>query len=261
MRWLARATALLALVFGCTRNPPRQRTEPVEPTTTASAATAVAPEVSTPPHATLTHATLTLGGSDDEPLPWVVALHGLGDTPHDFVQLLSPSGVRAHVYAPRALFPYGDGFDWFQVRVGGDPERLAAALRRAMTELVRFVDERAKEPHNVGKPVLVGFSQGGMLSFALGAHHPELFRLVVPVAGLLPESLWPEQKPSVDVPIVALHGSADPVVPIGPARALTARLEQLGYQATLLEFEGVTHSVPPEERARLFEIVRSNLER
>lgn len=251
MRRVGCWVALCALGSACNKEAPRERLPPAEPSTIATASRAPEPE-------TLPYATLTLGGGEREQLPWIVALHGLGDTPDDFIQLLQ-SELRAHVYAPRALYPYGDGFDWFRVRVQGDPERLAEALRHAMAEVLRFVDARTQDPKNVGKPVVLGFSQGGMLSFALGAHHPERFRLVVPIGGLLPEPLWPKARPRESTPIVALHGTDDRVVPIAPARALTGHLGQLGYRADLLEFEGVGHGIPRQEHERLIEILASEL--
>ena len=46
-----------------------------------------------------------------------------------------------------------------------------------------------------GKVVVTGFSQGGMLSYALALHHPELIEYALPISGMLPEVLWPTTPP------------------------------------------------------------------
>lgn len=254
--WAALTVAALLALVACAKEAPKGRVEAPDPAPPA-------PTVSSAPatESTLSHTAITVGGRAEEALPWVVAIHGLGDTPDNFVHLLSDSAIRAHVYAPRAPYPYGDGFDWYQTRVLGDPSALTAAVQKAMSEVVRFVDDRSKDPRNVGKAIVLGFSQGGILSFALATHHPERFRLAIPIGGLLPQPLWPKDTAAGNVPIVALHGTADTVVPIAPTRQLTERLQRLGHPATLLEFEGVGHAIPTEARARLFDLLRSELSR
>jgi phospholipase/carboxylesterase len=212
------------------------------------------------PHDDLPFARTTLGGRDDEPLPWIVAIHGLGDTPEAFVGLLDGVPLRAHVLAPRALYPYGRGFDWFRQRVTGDPERLAEAVNDAAERLVKWIDVRAREEQNVGRPVVLGFSQGGILTFALAVQHPEVFRAAAALGGQLPRPLWPSTKPNVALPLLALHGSDDRTVPVAPTRALTAHLDELGYQVVLLEFPGVAHRVPLEMQTRLVDFIARELD-
>lgn len=260
----ARCLVAACLALACAKHAPDAEARPAASLFTSSvaaSATAGKSKATAAQTNALPYATWTLGGGDRDPLPWIVALHGLGDSPDRFVQIVSQSSVHAHVYAPRGLYPYGDGYDWFRARVQGDPERLAQAMRRAMVEVLGFVDARAAEARNVGKPILLGFSQGGMLTFALATHHPDRFRLAIPIGGLLPKPLWPDRKLPGELTIVALHGTEDPRVPIARTRALTSHLQALGYQASLLEFEGVRHAVPPAERARLFEILDSELSR
>jgi phospholipase/carboxylesterase len=242
---------LLWVTLACSRAepgaPPEQRDAPAK----AAQAEAVVPTASD----STSHVTRTIGGTDDQPLPWIVALHGLGDTPESFIGLLNGAPVRAHVYALCAPYPYGDGHDWYRVKVDGDPEKLSAAIQAAVDYVMSWMVAQERDTKNQGKPIVLGFSQGGMLSFALGTTHPDRFQAVIPIAGMLPQPLWPKAAPKAYVPIYALHGSDDRVIPLGPTQALVAHLEQTQYSITLDTFPGVAHKIPGAVRSRVFGIL------
>lgn len=184
-------------------------------------------------------------------LPMLVLIHGRGDKPaRGWLPLSLSEPVR--VIMPRAPMPFGDdGYSWFSIRAleasGPNGDKLARELKERADELTAALEVlRAQRPTR-GLPIAGGFSQGGMLSYTLAVRHPEAFRALLPIAGLLPDALWPKAAPSTPPPpIRALHGTADPLVPIEAARAAVQHLAQTGYQAELREFEGVPHSITPE---------------
>lgn len=195
-----------------------------------------------------------LGGADPrEPLPMVVMIHGLGDRPrHDWFGAADAVTTPMRLIMPQAPTPHHGGFAWFPFRVGdNEPRALARGIAAAADELARSIALlRARRP-TVGRPIVAGFSQGGMLSYALALRHPELIELSHPIAGLLPEPLWPANGPSGKrfPRIAAMHGDADRIVPIEPARRLHAHLRDLGYEAELREFAGVAHHMTPAMEA------------
>lgn len=200
----------------------------------------------------------TGGASPDAPLPWIVALHGLGDRPEAFSSLLRDLPFQAHVHVPRAPLAHGGGYDWFGVRVSsGDIQRLSEAIRAAALRVVRLIEVLAEDPRHVGKPMVTGFSQGGMLSFALGVHHSKHISASFPIAGWLPPPLWPstpvDPSPGGDdaanLIISALHGGADEVVPSSPTLAAILHLIELGYDARI-EVEPGTGHIPSETMLR-----------
>ncbi len=187
---------------------------------------------------------LTTGGAaPDGALPWIIGLHGLGDRPEAFSRLFAEAPFQAHVYVPQAILPRGKGFDWFGVRVSGDQEQLAQAMGRAMQPLLRLIDFLQHDAKNLGKPVVTGFSQGGMLSFALAVEHPTSIRASFPIGGWLPERLWPEQKAEGAVAIVAFHGEADRVVPFEPTHELTDHLRRQDWEIRLHSYPDLGHSI------------------
>ncbi len=205
--------------------------------------------------------TNTAGAADGQTLPWVVALHGLGDRPESFASLFKRFPVPAHVYSFRAPRRYGRGFDWFGVRVSGDVDELSRAVASAAARVADSIRQLSEDPHNFGKPVVTGFSQGGILGFALAVHHAELLAHSVVVGGWLPEPLWPGALATERVGIRALHGEADHVVPWPPTSRAVQHLKRLGYPVEATTYAGLGHHFSPKLHADWVREIRSALAR
>ena len=185
----------------------------------------------------------------DQALPMLVLIHGRGDKPaRGWLPLSSDQPLR--VIMPQAPLPFGDGFSWSSVRAieadGPNGAALAQDLADRADDIAEAVEVLRRERPTQGLPLVAGFSQGGMLSFTLAVRHPKAFRAFMPIAGLLPMTLWPEATaPEGASPILALHGTADTLVPIAPARSAIEHLVQKGYSAELREFESIGHTITP----------------
>lgn len=202
----------------------------------------------------------TLGGGDPSaPLPMLILIHGLGDRPHrSWFGAADAIDVPMRLIMPQAPTPYAGGFAWFEFRVGdNDPHALGRGIVAASAGLARAIAVLRERRSTLGLPIVAGFSQGGMLSYALALRHPELVALSHPISGLLPKPMWPAVKPAGKrfPRIVAMHGDADDVVPIAPDRALVAHLRKLGYEADLREFPGVGHSVSQAMNAHSAQLI------
>ncbi len=206
------------------------------------------------------------GGADiDARLPMLVALHGLGDRPETFSSLLRAIDLPARLIFPRALDEYeGGGFSWFAQRAR-DPQiaQLASGITRAAHAVAATVHDLLAQRSTRGRPVVTGFSQGGMVTFALATSHPELFSAAFPVGGWLPPPLWPEHldDPRDYPPIVALHGDIDRAVALGPTQAAISELRRLGFAAQLHVYPGIGHAIPPPMRHELLQLVGDALRR
>lgn len=184
---------------------------------------------------------LTLGGAaPNAELPWLVAFHGLGDTPRGFAQLFEGLPLQVHVYLVRAPINYGSGFDWFGERVTGDQERLALAIQRRVEEVSALIDTLAQQPQNRGDAVVTGFSQGGVLSLAIAAAGLRRVRAALPLAGWLPPSL---SGPGPSVPVYAFHGEDDHVVPYAATKVMLASWKQPGRVVEYHTYPGVAHTI------------------
>lgn len=197
---------------------------------------------------------LTGGAVATDSLPMIVAIHGLGDRPDNFADLLTDLPFAARVILPRGLDPTeGAGWSWFPIRArSGDLQGLSRGIAAAGDRVAAHVRELVASKPTRGKPIVTGFSQGGMLSFYLAVTAPDLFAAAIPVGGWLPPPLMPGPAPAVAPPIVALHGEADTAVKFAPTRVAVERLRELGWSATLKSWPEVGHAIPPPIRRELF---------
>lgn len=221
-----------------------------EPSTRAEATgrSSISPSETLAP-ATLRVVRLTLGASDPStPLPWVVAFHGLGDTPEGFRHLFDDLSLRAHIYLAQAPIEYGTGYDWLGVRVLGDPAKLALAVQERLPDIERLLSTLAEQPRNQGDAVVTGFSQGGILSYAVAVAGLPHVRATLPLAGWLPPSLA-NTEPAL--PVSAFHGENDAVVPFAATRLMIDAWRHQTKNGDTLSFRsyaGVAHSVSPTMR-------------
>ncbi|MBC8073156.1 MAG: alpha/beta fold hydrolase [Deltaproteobacteria bacterium] len=234
-------------------SPPSAPTTPPErPHAAPEAGATVLPIVPDDPKAGNVHyVEVLLGGAKaDDALPMIVAIHGLGDDPRNFAHLFDSFTERARLILPRGLQPSdgGGGWSWFPGRARDpDVEAFSQGLGSAADELARSIELLARERKTLGKPIVTGFSQGGMLSFAIAVRHPEVVALALPVGGWLPGPLVPsEHAPKQAPPVRAFHGTDDPAVRLAPTAASVDALKQHGWDVELREYAGVGHVITPE---------------
>lgn len=199
---------------------------------------------------------MTGGARPDERVPMIVALHPMGADPADFLPLLRRYHRRARLILPYG-HPSGGMYIWYNLGrddvagtlVTREADRIAAALAALV----------AARP-TIGKPLVTGFSQGGIMTFALAVTHPEALAAAFPISGLLPPSLYPSAalssqppRPATLPPIAAFHGASDLAVPTQGARASIAELRRAGYTAELSEYAGVEHDISDEEDGEILE--------
>lgn len=194
-------------------------------------------------------------------LPMLVLIHGLGDRPEDFKHLIDDLPATARVIVPRGLDPVDDdGWSWFSLRArSNDVAGLSKGIAAAADRLAGLLTE-LERTRPTSRRVVTGFSQGGMLSFALAVYHPTLLDLAVPVSGWLPPPLWPSALPANPPKIVALHGEVDVAVKFEPTREAVAHLEKLGWPITLKPYPEVGHAIPPVVRRELYLQLQRGLE-
>lgn len=182
----------------------------------------------------VTEVVLGRASLDDE-LPMVVYLHGRGSRPE------LPKGDHQDTTPVRMLFPWapdrlGDGYSWFPVSIteGYDAKVLGFHIERRADQLAHVIKRLMYTRPTEGRALVAGFSQGGMLTFGLALHHPDLFDGAYPIAGWFPLHLVDAViDPTRRYPeIRALHGDRDPVVPMRQTRAVVERLASLGLDAT-----------------------------
>lgn len=197
------------------------------------------------------------GGGAEEALPMIIAIHGLGDQPERFGAWLEGVDFKARLILPRGLDAYGSGYTWFPLSPPGsggpDPAKVNAAADGIAALVRRLVAERPTS----GRPVVLGFSQGGMLTFALAARHPELFAAALPIAGA-PVGELP--LPSQGVPLVAFHGEADTRIAPERAKGWVEALRGAGQEAEIRLYPGLGHQISGQLRLEVYASLRRFLD-
>ena len=208
---------------------------------------------------------VTGGAAPDAELPLVIALHGRGDTADRFAHLFDTLPAQARVAILRAPHAWGSGQAWFLgARAHTENRPAIAAELLALADRVAATADaiRAARPTR-GRPVVVGFSQGGMLTWATAVEHPRTFAAAFPMAGFLfPEMLERVRVDARVLPrIVAFHGDADRLVSIDEDRRGARLLETRGARIDLRVYPGVQHELPPAMREDLFSALARALAR
>ncbi len=150
--------------------------------------------------------------------PLVLNLHGSGSTASQQEAL---SGMDATADAngfivayPQALIPSGAGFDW---NVPGEPllggQSVPAGAADDVTFLQHLVD-RLEQRYCVdpARVYATGFSGGARTASQLACDASQTFAAVAAVSGLRHPTPC---DPTRAVPVIAFHGTADPVDPYG----------------------------------------------
>lgn len=86
---------------------------------------------------------------------------------------------------------------------------------------------------------LTGLSMGGYGSWDMAARHPRLFAAVVPICG---GGSTQNAEVLANVPIWAVHGDADPVVPVSRSRTMIDAIKAAGGSPKYTELKGVGHN-------------------
>jgi phospholipase/carboxylesterase len=183
-----------------------------------------------------------------EPEGALVLFHGRGTSERDLYPLLDELDPRRRrlgvtVRAPLELNP--GGFHWYVVRRVGypDPTTFLPTFAEASAWLNAFAEETGIPAE---RTVLGGFSQGAVMSYALGLGpgrpRPQA---IVAMSGFVPQVEGFELELSPPLPPVAIaHGTFDPVISVEFGRAAKELLEGAG--AGVLYREGpYPHSVDP----------------
>jgi phospholipase/carboxylesterase len=187
-------------------------------------------------------------GQPKGPVCTIVAIHGYGANPEGLKGLYEGLGHPVQVLLPRApLTVHEKGWSWFSRLTTTPPEELAAQVAEQADRLAHGLASMPT-PHPMrGKPIVTGFSQGGMLSFAAAVRHPDDFSASLPLSGFLPEPLFPDGRAGA-VPIHAFHGEVDTVIPIAEARKGVEHLARAGWTVQLDPYPLTSHTVPPPMR-------------
>jgi phospholipase/carboxylesterase len=179
----------------------------------------------------------------------IVLLHGFGADGNDLIGLapvLAPLMPDAVFHAPNAPYPCEGnpmGYQWFGIsRL--DPASRLAGTRSAAPFVDSFLDEKLAEYRlDESKTVLVGFSQGTMMSLHVGLRRTKQLAGIVGFSGALSGSEVLKDEIKSRPPVLLVHGDADPMLPHQLTEQAAQALQQNGIEVAVHIARGVGHGI------------------
>lgn len=188
--------------------------------------------------------------SGGPPKKIVLLLHGFGSSGTDMISLAPqwqeslPDTLFLAPHAPQRCGMMGAGYQWWGLS-GFAPSALAAGAASAAPAIDAFIDRKlAQYKLTEADLALVGFSQGTMMALHVALRRPRAVAAVIGYSGMLAGTAGLADHLSKP-PVLLVHGTADPVVPIAALHMSESELKRLGVDVTTHVSFGVGHTVDP----------------
>ncbi|MFK3795127.1 alpha/beta hydrolase [Pseudomonas sp. NPDC088444] len=196
---------------------------------------------------------LAAAPADSKDKPLIIFLHGYGSDEGDLFGIKDELPKDATYLSVRApLEVDGGGYKWFtQDTDQAEYEGVTSDVDKS-TDLLRTFIEQATEKYATqpNKVILVGFSQGAMMSYQIGLQHPELVRGIAPLSGKILASLNAKLKAEDRLKALKVfigHGEADNRVPFTGATEARTVLENLLISPEFHSYAGAGHTITSDE--------------
>ena len=188
-----------------------------------------------------------------EKAPAVIMLHGYGSNEDDLFSFAPELPEKYAIIALKApLSLQGMGNAWYTIHFESADNTKFNDIEEAIKAretVVKTIDDAIElynlDPSNI---TLLGFSQGTILSLAVGLSYPEKIKRIVALSGYLAKDMLVESYENKDysnLDIFQSHGTADMVIPVQWAREANESLKALGIKAEYKEYPA-GHGVVPQ---------------
>lgn len=186
----------------------------------------------------------------------VVFLHGYGADGNDLLGLADPLAphlpdtafVAPNAPERSAMNPMG--YQWFPIPWidGSSEEQSEAGMIRAVEDLNAFLDAvMAEEGVTAAETMLIGFSQGTMMSLHVAPRRAQAFAGVVGFSGRLLGGEALADEVVVRPPVLLIHGDQDEVVPPQSLPEAAEALENAGWEEVYAHvMKGTGHGIAPD---------------
>ena len=188
------------------------------------------------------------GGS---PKQIVLLFHGYGSSGADLISLAPhwqrdlPDALFLAPNAPQRLSNMSSAYQWWPLSAI-TPLALASGAASAAPAIDAFIarklDQYGLTEANLA---IVGFSQGTMMALHVGLRRPRQVAAIIGYSGMLTRGHELSHVPINKPPVLLVHGSADPIVPVAALHEAKTKLEHLGIDVTTHVSPGIGHSVDP----------------
>ncbi|WP_420606502.1 alpha/beta hydrolase [Novosphingopyxis sp.] len=179
----------------------------------------------------------------------VILLHGYGSSGSDLIALAPhwqdalPDALFLAPPAPQRCGTMSAGYQWWALSELNS-SALAAGTASAAPAVTTFIDRKLEQYGLTDADLaLVGFSQGTMMALHVGLRRSRPVSGIVGYSGMLTATTELEHKDFVKPPVLLVHGTADPVVPVAALQSAETELKRLGVPVTTHLSDGLGHNV------------------
>jgi phospholipase/carboxylesterase len=184
--------------------------------------------------------------SPNEKLPLIIGLHWMRSNPNEFYTFLKDIKKPARILLLEGSYAYKEGFSFYPVEPENYYKMDADAKMKALVvegnKLSKFIEAATQKYTPNKKPVLIGASQGGDLSYFIAIHHSKLIGLSCPLLATIDNRLILKNNKS-KVKIIAFHGEKDPIVNSNDAKKHIEILKKSSFNAKINIYQEVEHDI------------------
>jgi len=205
----------------------------------------------------------------------IVMLHGYGDTAENFIYIASQIDQKqwgAHyisLNAPENIPNYPMGNQWFDIYPNGiyisdaGPNEVAIIRNDVKKSLEKIQSTIKYHLNKLGLTLqdclVMGFSQGGMMTFELGSSCQERFGALAILSGRIMEKTNINNKLLKQTPIFISHGDQDDVLHVTNFYQSKTYLQNNNYLFEAHEIKGDTHTISPKAITLLQKFIKKYL--
>ena len=205
----------------------------------------------------------------------IVMLHGYGDTAENFIYIANQldqeewGAQYISLNAPETIPNYPMGNQWFDIYPNGiyisdaGPNEVAIirlGVKKALEKIKLTIKYHLNLLQLTFKDCLVmGFSQGGMMTFELGNSCQERLGALAILSGRIIEQTIIDNESLKKTPIFISHGDQDDVLPVTNFYKSKIYLKNNNCIFEAHELMGDTHTISPKAINLLQEFIKKNL--
>lgn len=181
----------------------------------------------------------------------VVFLHGYGSNGDDLISIgqewapYLPDTAFVSPNAPEVCEIWSQGYQWFSIRaIDPDAFEREKQAEKAMPALNAFLDAQlAKWGLPESRLLVAGFSQGAMMAMYTMPRRQKPCAGVIGYSGMLIEAEALKRPEMVKIPVLAIHGDRDEVVPPASLDAIERGFSAAGYDVETILRPGLGHGI------------------
>lgn len=184
----------------------------------------------------------------------VIWLHGLGADGYDFIPIIDVLNINKAVkfifpHAPLRAITINNGYTmrgWYDIhnlssmRDNIDEDGILESVQ----QIEELIYAQIKSGINPNKILIAGFSQGGVLGYALARFSQYKFAGIIALSCYLPDFKYNEKNSvNQDTQIFAAHGVEDNVVPFAAGIDAYEKMQKLEFKNTTWHKYHMEHGV------------------